>query len=157
MELAELLNGVVAPNVSAFEDDPGSLRKGLNAVWSLDSLASHLFLEMREASLTHSAEDGNFKRKLAERNDDFWYVWDCSTASKHGVSVRASKFIKSSKELVVVAPDGALAYFSGLDAEEWGKLRIYVENDKFGIRPLDISVSRCFQFLELECRSFVSE
>lgn len=150
IDLQELYDEVIEPNVGEFLADPGNRRLGLNAVWALDALASHVFHNLKSAGLTRLNKDGDYKRFLAENNDCFWLVWDVSTASKHGQDLRQSKFVRNSGEIQSVRAEGWLAFFAGIhDHEQWGN-RIFIANEKFGLRPMDVAVDQTCVLLKNE-------
>ncbi len=150
ISVSELLAEVVEPNVNAFSAEPGNRRLGLNAVWALDSLASHVFHDLKGAGLTHESKDSFYKAKLAESHDCFKMIWDVSTAGKHAARLQQSKLVLSSQEITSVRAEGWLAYFSGIaDHREWGD-RIYIANERFGLRPLDEEVRKALGVLKRE-------
>ncbi len=154
MKLSQYLHEIVEPNVADFMEDRSNLRLGINASWSLDAFASHLFEAKKEAGYySEDDRDNIFKKRLADANVEFSIVWSVSTAAKHGKI--SKKIIRTIAEIQKVPVEGILAIALDVsDYFDWGD-RLLIANEEFGARPLDLAVQNSFEMLRSESSEFL--
>jgi hypothetical protein len=138
---------VVEPTLREFEARPESVRLAVLTAWSLDAWASHIYEELKPRISGLPERDGTFKKNvLSLQSDSFNFIWEYSTATKHG-HAKTTQRIAASGETQSVELQGWLAFFAGVSPEEWGEYAV-VNNDSFICQPVAFHAPLALIFLE---------
>jgi hypothetical protein len=137
MTPAEFLNEIVAPNVAALSDDVGDLRLAVNAILTLDAMAGIIHDNLYKRGLVTTANDVEFRDRLALQYPEYVIVRDAAFALKHGE-------LRSGKPRLVRRAAQVTSYSGAWDEAVWDRSAwdtlavIWIEaNDPFHSRRAD--------------------
>lgn len=112
MPLGHFLQDIVEPNIEEFLADPGSIRKGFNAVAAVDAFAAHILTERLKvgadpfeelgAGSMGKRDDTGFRAVLADMSDEFRLIRDLAKANKHAFLTRGQPKVNGSGDTVAV-------------------------------------------------------
>lgn len=151
MTALEFLTAVVRPNIEEFEANYGSERHAHNAVLSVDSLAAHLFHDLKALGKTTARDDSAFRQDMANRHPDFGILRDIAKAMKHVVLDRHNPAIRNSSQVNVKSP--------GWGEGRWGEARwdgppqVHATLDNGDLRAVDYLVRSGVETIEKEMRA----
>lgn len=109
MPLGEFRQDIVLQNMEDFRQDPNSLRKGFNAVSSVDAYAAHILNERMiaggdpfedlGAGRMGNRDDTHFRGVLAEMDPSFRILRDVAKANKHAFLERGNPQVNGSGDM----------------------------------------------------------
>jgi len=151
MDPIQFLEQVVRPNVEEQRNDISNLRKAINALAAVDSLAAHLFVWQIENSveaLQGIDDDVAYREQLSGRQSDFRLVRDVSKAIKHVRLTRGSPEVSSATQIQTRS--------LGWDEAHWGEGRwgsppqVVVETNSGDLRVVNTIIENALAFLMKE-------
>ena len=83
MTPCQFLEQIVRPNVVQYHADDANMRHAFNAVAAVDALAAHIYvwcLTNAPAEVAGLSDDTHYRKKLADRHNDFLLLHDISKA-----------------------------------------------------------------------------
>ena len=149
MNAKEFLWLVVKPNVEELEADCSDLRKAYNAVAAVDSLAAHIFVELRDLMCSEVAgckDDTQYREALSSSIKDFGLIRDLAKAQKHVRLSRGKPEVTEARQMSRRS--------LGWGEARWGEGRwgsppqaVVVTND-CQYRVLEVVLRNCLEALE---------
>ena len=151
MTPCQFLEQIVRPNVVQYHADDANMRHAFNAVAAVDAIAAHIYvwcLANAPAEVAGLSDDTHYRKKLADRHNDFLLLHDISKAQKHVKLIRGAPAIAEAKQIST----GPVGFGEGPfgHGRYGGPPQVVIDIDTSTMRYVRQIVDSALQFLEGE-------